>query len=188
MKIALIGTHSTGKTTLCQHLLLRLLEENFDAHLLPEFSRLCPYPINENTTIEAQRWILDQQIMREGLYHASTGDRSKQGRIIICDRASIDNLAYLQRVAELTDTDAQKEERRAIQHANTYDHIFKTQKLDLDAKEDGIRSTDKAFRDEMDARIDALLEKHHINYTLLDPTTAYTVHVNRMMNTLFPDN
>lgn len=148
-----------------------------EAYLLPEFARMCPHPINEETTIEAQSWILREQMMTEGLYSA------QQDRIIICDRASIDNFAYMQHGCE-DQFDISDYERRAVQHMNTYAHVFKTAKLNIAAVDDGVRTTNNGFRDAIDIRIGALLEKHGIRVTQLDETMDYEVHVGKMMGVM----
>ena len=52
--------------------------------------RRCPMPINEETSLEAQSWILPQ-IAEELL--AQSAD------VVLCDRGVVDNYAYLARVA-----------------------------------------------------------------------------------------
>lgn len=171
MKIAIIGTHSTGKTTILNALAHELTRNGKTVIILPEYARLCPFPINEQTTLTAQMWIQHQQKEQEKKY-------DKPDVILLCDRASIDNLAYLERVAG--DQDISRIKRAAIAHAKTYTHIFKTHKLPLEAEADGVRSTDKEFRDEMDDRITTLLQTHHIPHTLLPNTADTAQHVNIM--------
>jgi len=51
-------------------------------------ARLCPLPINEETTMDAQKWILLNQIAQE-----NTIDHT--GKVLITDRSTIDNFAYM---------------------------------------------------------------------------------------------
>ena len=168
MKIAIIGTHSTGKTTLLEHLSAVFKEQGKEVIILPEFARLCPFPINENTTLEAQKWILLSQITEENkLDH--------KDKILLSDRATIDNFAYMYRIEK---SDAiENFERCAVAHMRTYDFVFKTQKLSLAAKEDGIRTTDLEFRDMIDRLITHLLAKHEVKYADLPATIDYETHV-----------
>lgn len=168
MKIAIIGTHSTGKTTIIETLSSALQEKNQLIHILPEYARLCPFPINENTTIEAQKWILLQQITEE-----TKIDHSKQ--VLITDRATLDNFAYMWRIGEKLNIS--HFEKAAAEHMATYDFIFKTRKLNVNAKEDGVRTTDGEFRDMIDRLISLLLKKHNIPFTLLPDTLDYNTHV-----------
>ncbi len=168
MKIAIIGTHSTGKTTILENLSSHFKELGKEVIILPEYARLCPFPINENTTIEAQKWILLSQITEENKI-------DHRDKILLSDRGTIDNFAYMYRIGH---TDAiENFERCAVAHMRTYDFVFKTQKLSLAAKEDGIRTTDLEFRDMIDRLITHLLLKHDIKYLNLPQTIDYESHV-----------
>lgn len=84
MKVAFIGTHGVGKTTLAYGLAMRLKELGANVGFLEEAARRCPLPINEQTNLEAQTWILMETIRREiELDNVYTE--------IVCDRSVIDN-------------------------------------------------------------------------------------------------
>ncbi len=168
MKIAIIGTHSTGKTTILENLSHYFQALGKEVVVLPEYARLCPFPINEATTLEAQKWILLSQITEENKIDHSD-------KILLSDRATIDNFAYLYRIGQ--SEAIENFERCAVAHMKTYDFVFKTQKLSLAAKEDGIRSTDLEFRDMIDRLITHLLLKHNIRHFNLSETIDYDSHV-----------
>ena len=84
MKIAFIGTHGVGKTTLCFELAAALKRLDMSVDLVKEVARECPLPINRETTQEAQNWILHSQIAREI-------ELAPHFDAIICDRAVLDN-------------------------------------------------------------------------------------------------
>ena len=65
MKVALIGSHGVGKTTLSFELAARLKHRNLDVDVVREVARRCPLPINLETTLPAQQWILHTQIVEE---------------------------------------------------------------------------------------------------------------------------
>jgi thymidylate kinase len=88
LKVAFIGTHGVGKTTLCYDLAAHLKRLDFSVDLVKEVARDCPLPINRDTTLEAQSWILHTQIARE------IAAADKYGAVI-CDRSVLDNYAYL---------------------------------------------------------------------------------------------
>ena len=88
MKIAFMGTHGVGKTTLCFELAAALKRLDLSVDLVKEVARRCPLPINQETTRDAQLWILHSQIAAE-LDHAARYE------VIVCDRAVLDNYAYL---------------------------------------------------------------------------------------------
>ena len=54
MKIAFIGTHGVGKTTLCFELAALLKKRDRVVEMVREVARFCPLPINRDTTVAAQ--------------------------------------------------------------------------------------------------------------------------------------
>ena len=88
MKIAFIGTHGVGKTTLCFELAAALKRLDLSVDLVKEVARACPLPINRDTTDAAQNWILHSQVARE-IELAGAYD------MIVCDRSVVDNYAYM---------------------------------------------------------------------------------------------
>jgi nicotinamide riboside kinase len=168
MKIAIIGTHSTGKTTIVKHLAKAITDRGQKVVLLPELARLCPMPINEQTSVEAQIWIQKNQKQKEDEIYDTDG-------ILLCDRSTLDNYAYMQRAAE--GQDIGKYGQQAARHMGTYTLVFKTQKLPIQAVDDGVRSVDFAFRDEIDQRIIDLLRIHRTQFHPLPPVLSYHTHV-----------
>ena len=65
MKIAFMGTHGVGKTTLCFELVAALKRLDRSVDVVKEVARRCPLPINRETTRAAQLWILHNQIAEE---------------------------------------------------------------------------------------------------------------------------
>ena len=65
MKLALIGSHGVGKTTLVYGLAARLKRRDVNLEVLVEVARRCPLPLNEDTNLAAQSWILHTQIADE---------------------------------------------------------------------------------------------------------------------------
>ncbi len=153
MKVAFIGTHGVGKTTLAYGLAMRLKELGANVGFLEEVARRCPLPINEETSLEAQTWILMETIRREieldNLYTE-----------IVCDRSVIDNYCYLEfglrRQPALFDL--------ACYWAATYDLLFKVPIRPELLQSDGTRSTDLAFQSAIDETLDTLLEEGGVQY------------------------
>src|SRR5512144_2918685 len=88
MKLAFIGTHGVGKTTLCYDLASALKRQGLNIDMVKEVARLSPLPINRKTSMEAQLWILMSQVaeeIRSSAHH----------EVVICDRSVLDNYAYL---------------------------------------------------------------------------------------------
>ena len=88
MKIAFIGSHGVGKTTLCFELAAALKRLDLSVDVVKEVARGCPLPINQATTAAAQSWILHTQIALEI-------EATPRYDAVICDRAVVDNYAYL---------------------------------------------------------------------------------------------
>ena len=88
MKIAFIGTHGVGKTTLCFELAACLKRLDLSVDIVKEVARACPLPINRDTTIAAQSWILHSQVAREI-------EVASRYEAVVCDRSVVDNYAYM---------------------------------------------------------------------------------------------
>ena len=87
-KIAFIGSHGVGKTTLCYGLAARLKALDISLDFVGEVARRCPLPINRGTTLSAQSWILHTQITEELV-------AAERYEVVICDRSVLDNFVYL---------------------------------------------------------------------------------------------
>lgn len=87
MKLALIGTHGVGKTTLAYEICSLLKKADYNVELVTEVARRSPFPVNEGTTLDGQLWILHAQI-------AAELDATRTGHAI-CDRSVLDNYCYL---------------------------------------------------------------------------------------------
>lgn len=88
LKLALIGTHGVGKTTLAYEICSLLKKADFNVELVTEVARRSPFPVNEATTLESQLWILHTQI-------AAELDAASRAPHVICDRSVLDNYCYL---------------------------------------------------------------------------------------------
>lgn len=87
-KIALIGSHGVGKTTLCFGLASRLKARDVALELVHEVARRCPLPINQETGVASESWILHTQIAEELVAQV-------RYPVVLCDRSALDNYAYL---------------------------------------------------------------------------------------------
>ncbi len=158
IKVAFIGSHGVGKTTLCFDLAFRLKRLDIAVDIVKEVARHCPLPINEDTTLEAQAWIFHSQIAEEIAVAA-------QYQAVVCDRAVLDNYAYLvNRVGRRAEFDA-------IVRAwmTTYTALFKVPVI-TPPSFDGKRALSPSFQQEVDTVIDDLLAAFDIHPVQLDPT------------------
>jgi nicotinamide riboside kinase len=158
MKVAFIGTHGVGKTTLCFDLASRLKRLDLGVDIVKEVARRCPLPINQDTTLDAQAWILHTQIADE------IAARS-QYQAVICDRSVLDNYAYLvNRVGRRPAYDA-----LVRAWLTTYDGLFKVPVIQAPSF-DGTRDVSLTFQREIDAVIDTLVDAFHVPVHRLDPS------------------
>jgi nicotinamide riboside kinase len=88
LKLALIGTHGVGKTTLVYEVAALLKKADQNVELVTEVARRSPFPVNEATTLDGQLWILHAQI-------AAEMEAAARAPNVICDRAALDNYCYL---------------------------------------------------------------------------------------------
>jgi GTPase SAR1 family protein len=157
LKIAFVGTHGVGKTTLCFELAAHLKRLDIAVDLVKEVARRCPLPINEGTTLAAQTWILHTQIAEELA-------ASAQYETVVCDRSVLDNYAYLVvRSGRQPALDA-----IVSSWIEGYDALFKVPVIAAPSF-DGTRAVSRAFQLEIDATIDRLVADFGARVTRLDP-------------------
>lgn len=148
MKLGCMGAHGTGKSTFALRLAASLkdLSPDESVGVLLEAVRSCPWPVNKQTTDEAQRWIFHRQMIEEL-------ELSARNEIVICDRTILDPLAYSERAGLGDLVDAYMP--AALEWMETYDEIYFLRPNGIIAA-DGFRDTDPQFQKE----IDAILERY----------------------------
>jgi nicotinamide riboside kinase len=150
VKLAFIGTHGVGKTTLCYDLGAVLKRRGLHVDLVKEVARLSPLPINRKTSLEAQMWILTTQIaeeIRSAAHH----------EVVVCDRSVLDNYAYLVFAAGRQ----RWLEPLVNRWMKSYDLLFKVP-ISGDPSADGVRDTDEFFMRQIDRLVDDLVEEREL--------------------------
>ena len=156
MKVAFIGTHGVGKTTLCYDLAALLKRRDLSVDIVKEVARLSPLPINRKTSLGAQTWILMTQVAEE-IRSAS------QHQVVVCDRSVLDNYAYM-----VLACGRQKGIERFVDHwMKTYDLLFKVPMSEGAVSADGVRDTDELFMRSIDRLVDTLLAEKRIPHEKL---------------------
>jgi len=140
MKIAIIGTHGTGKTTLSYNLAAHYKSLGKSVKIVQEVARSCPFPINEKMTIEAAKWIF--------LEHARKELEAKKNQVIISDRSVFDSFVYAE-YFKLEDELFFEYSNLAFQKLNQYDKLIYV-RPNLFIQDDGVRSKDKEFQSSID--------------------------------------
>jgi thymidylate kinase len=159
LKLALIGTHGVGKTTLAYEICSLLKKAHHNVELVTEVARRSPFPVNAATTLEGQLWILHAQI-------AAELDAARSAPHVITDRAALDNYCYLVnkfgRQPQL--------ESWLTWWMDTYSILIGVPPVEADIPADGFRSEDRAFQQRIHDQLIELLASepfHNLRAPLL---------------------
>jgi len=155
MKVAFIGTHGVGKTTLCFELAALLKKRDKIVEMVREVARFCPLPINRDTTVAAQSWILHTEVAEELV-------AENKAEIVICDRSVLDNYCYL-----LQSGKHPQLEPLVRWWTETYDLLIKVPIVGS-MQFDGLRDVDTAFQRAVDDKIEEVLAEWKVEAVRLD--------------------
>ena len=158
LKIAFIGAHGVGKTTLTYGLASRLKARDVALEVVVEVARRCPLPLNEGTTVAAQSWILHTQIADEVAAAA-------RYPVVLCDRSVLDNYVYL-----LLSHGPNDAHEGLVRHwLPSYDLLVNVPAVEQRVMGDGTRATDLGFRDAVQERLNREIAQRRIPTLDLDP-------------------
>jgi GTPase SAR1 family protein len=152
LKLALIGTHGVGKTTLAYELCSLLKKSHQNVELVTEVARRSPFPVNAATTLEGQLWILHAQI-------AAELDAAHRAPHVIADRSVLDNYCYL---VNKFGRQPQLEPWLAW-WMNTYDVLVGVPPVAGEIPPDGFRSEDRPFQQRIHELLIGLLSSAPFN-------------------------
>ena len=156
-KIAFIGSHGVGKTTLCYGLAARLKARDVSLEMVHEVARRCPLPINEQTSLASQSWILHTQIAEEVIAQA-------RYPVVICDRSVLDNYVYMKLAAG-----RQRTLEALVEHwMRTYDLLVLVPITEAPSP-DGLRATDPVFQHAVEDRVIREVRGRRLTTIFLDP-------------------
>ena len=146
-KIAFVGSHGIRKTTAAHAFVGVLQRAGRSVEYGREVVRDNPLGINEGATGEAQLWVLVSQVRQEL-------ELAPKAEALVTDRGVMDNFAYYLRACRMTDRFAVEPFVRAW--SGTYDLVVRLLP-DIALRPDGVRSTNDAFRDEIESILDRVL-------------------------------
>jgi nicotinamide riboside kinase len=176
-KIAFIGSHGVGKTTLCYGLAAGLKARDVTLEVVREVARRSPLPINQSTSVSSQAWILHTQIAEELAADAQNG-------AVICDRSVLDNYVYM-----LVAAGPQIPLEPLVDYwMTTYDLLLHVPILAAPSA-DGIRALDPAFQRAVDNRLLSELKRRNLPVEYLNGDTRdgwLDTAVNRVLERLEP--
>jgi nicotinamide riboside kinase len=159
-KLAFIGSHGVGKTTLCYGLAARLKRRDVALEIVHEVARRSPLPINEATTVPAQRWILLAQMAEEVVAAA-------RYPVVLCDRSVLDNYVYLLLAAGPDPLFGDLVES----WLGTYDLLVRVPVVEQPSP-DGVRAADPGFQRAVDARLEQELDRRRLPVLRLDAAAS----------------
>lgn len=149
MRIAIIGSHGTGKTTLS-----KLICEGLNFNFIPDVARQAyekKFPINENTPPETQFWILSKQLELERNTEVPW----------VSEKSLFDNLIY--GGLSIKDDEVLSVLEKIVFANVNYDLIFYLP-IEFALEDDGLRSLDPEFQKKVDREFRWLLKKKKIKF------------------------
>ena len=146
-KIAFIGSHSVRKSNAVHACASTVGRAGRSVEVWREVVRFNPLGLNEGATAEAQLWVLVSQVQQEL-------ELAHRAEVLVTDRSVVDNFAYYLRVTGGEDPFGIEPLIR--RWAATYDLSVRLLP-DVGLLADGVRSTNDAFRDEIEAILDRII-------------------------------
>ena len=146
-KIAFIGSHSVRKSNAVHAFASTIGRAGRSVEVGREVVRFNPLGLNEGATPEAQLWVLVTQVQQEL-------ELAGRAEVLVTDRSVVDNFAYYLRVTGGEDPFGVEPLIR--RWAASYDLSVRLLP-DVGLLADGVRSTNDAFRDEIEAILDRIL-------------------------------
>lgn len=156
-KVALVGTHGVGKTTVAYELGGAIKRRGTTVELLTEIARECPFALNDQASREAHQWIIARQIQLEI-------EKRPRADVLICDRSVLDNYAYYVRLYGSTGLQAAALLEYCRAWMSTYDLLVRLPVV-APLTDDGFRSTDAQFQHEIESLCDELFEGYYNEQT-----------------------
>lgn len=146
-KIAFIGSHSVRKSNAVHAFASTIGRAGRSVEVGREVVRFNPLGLNEAASAEAQLWVLMAQIQQEL-------ELAGRAEVLVTDRSVVDNFAYYLRVTGGEDPFGV--EPLVRRWAATTDLSVRLLP-DVALQADGVRSTNDAFRDEIEAILDRII-------------------------------
>jgi GTPase SAR1 family protein len=169
-KIAVVGTHGVGKTTLVQAFMQKLAVENISGELAPEMPRvICDLVKDKSFFRQGNNTVLKQILLIYSQAQIEFQKSQSSSDIIICDRSILDHWAYTKYFfAEILKRDGVLNlyEHFISEFCRTYRKLFYIP-IEFPLTDDGIREDDKGFQKAIDEIIFDLLESYALPYSVV---------------------
>ncbi len=167
MKVAIIGTHGTGKSTLVYGLCFCLKQEGLDVKPVLEIARESPFPLN-GKDFRAQEWIVHKQSEVELAAETTLAGRDPPDCFVF-DRCVLDGYVYSLDMKHKGKITHLPEWMSTVVNANVgrYDYLFRANIYKGGLERDGTRSIDPVWQREIDDLFDHVSKKKRIKYLRL---------------------
>jgi len=178
IKIGILGTHSTGKTTLGHTIMSYLKENHIIVGWVGEIVRDIPASVNDLSAFLSQYWVINAQINKEI-------ERQSNNNVVVTDRTVIDNFAYAKRSANknsISKKNLHVLETICRNWAETYDFLFYTQRTNYPIENDNFRSVNLQFQIEIDEMIKGIINDWNIKVVKL--AGKYNERFEKVLETL----
>lgn len=143
MKIAIVGTHGTGKSTLSYLLASHYKKQGKNVKIVQEIARTCPFPINEGMSKEATLWIYHEHARKEL-------EAQAKHEVVISDRSVYDSFVYARYFDLLNGNEMICTDTIALHGLiHGYDKVFFI-RPDIPLETDGTRATNLDFQKGVD--------------------------------------
>lgn len=151
MKLALSATHCSGKTTLIQE--LSKLSEFKDYKLFTEKTKF----LRDELGVKLNN---DSELISQYIF---LGERAKElfsSKNIFCDRSIYDVCSYTLSSKSIPFVDREQFVKGCAPLMQEYDIIFYVNPIGVEIEDNGLRSIDPKYRDDIDFTIRSLLDEY----------------------------
>lgn len=154
-KICCIGTHDSGKSTLCYQQAVYYKTNGKNVKLINEIDSSNPFAIKFNA--HSAMWEVHAHIKKE------LEAMAKNAEIIICDRSPIDAIMYAKVNGPVVGHIMKNLCKIAEDWMDTYDQIYYVRPSENELFPEGIQSTDESFKKKVENCFDDWMENCNLS-------------------------
>lgn len=145
IKISIVGTHGTGKTTLAYKLVTEAKQRGMNAQICNELARTSPFPLNEKANLDGCLWLISKQINEE------MSAKAQGCELLVCDRSVMDMIAYVP-IESAYGEIYEYLLLFCLRWFKTYDKIFWVHPTGEEIQDDGVRALDPKYQKKIHVR------------------------------------
>jgi len=163
MKIAIVGTHGSGKSTIISAVYSRLKKKNISIFIAPEVARSSLFLAAKEKVPKMQMDLFGRQISNEMT-------NSRNCDILLCDRSLFDILMYTKIFFKDDEAKMYVESMTKFceHYAKSYHHIFLTSKFfSPRIAKDDIRPKDEMLQKKAHIELKRILNEFSVEYSIL---------------------